>query len=328
MEIAAFEAHELEIALGALRAIPREPSAAQDDFLRALARLHGRAIDPRALPAPTAREVAARIAGPHPRKRLVECAIVMTMVDGDVEPGAAAAVADLARALGVDGATSRTLQRVAARHRLLARIDVSRRIFGRFVGAAFHEEGVAGVKRFVGPMLKLGARRLGARLTIGEDPATAERYQRLRHHPEGSFGRVYWEHCSSRGFAFPGEHGGIPERAVFHDFGHVLAGYDTDPAGEIQQAAFQAGFVRNDGFSFLFFGIAQFHLGLKLTPIAEPEVGYFDVEKVVTALSRGAACNTDLSDHWNFWPLLSLPLEEVRALLEIPPLDPDAMLAA
>jgi hypothetical protein len=44
--------------------------------------------------------------------------------------------------------------------------------------------------------------------------------------------------------------------------GHVLSGYDTDPDGEIQQAAFQAGFVRKDGFMFLFFGIAQFHLGL------------------------------------------------------------------
>jgi hypothetical protein len=328
MEIAVFDGRELEIALGAVRAIPRAPSAAQDDFLRALARLHGRVLDPGALPTPTAREVAAEIADPHRRKRLVECATVMTMVDGEVEPGAAAAVTDLARALGVDGATSRTLRRVAAQHRLLARIDMSRHIFGKIVGVAFREEGVAGVKKFVGPMLKLGARRFASTLTIGEDGATAERYQRLRHLPEGSFGRVYWEHCTSRGFGFPGEHGGIPERAVFHDFGHVLSGYDTDPGGEIQQAAFQAGFVRNDGFSFLFFGIAQFHLGLKLTPIAEPEVGYFDVEKVVTALSRGAACNTDLSDHWNFWPLLPLPLDEVRGLLEIPPLVPSVTLAA
>jgi ubiquinone biosynthesis protein Coq4 len=107
---------------------------------------------------------------------------------------------------------------------------------------------------------------------------------------------------------------------VFHDLGHVLAGYGTDPEGEIQQAAFQSGFVRNDGFAFLFFGIVQFHLGVKLTPIADPEVGFFDVDKVMTALARGAACKIDLSDQWDFWPYMARPLDEVRAALGIPPL--------
>jgi len=123
-----------------------------------------------------------------------------------------------------------------------------------------------------------------------------------------------------RDFSMPGQRNGIPEIAIFHDLGHVLAGYDTDPVGEIQQAAFQAGFVRNDGFMFLFFAIAQFHLGLKITPIADAEVGKLDIEKVMTALARGAACTVDLSDHWDFWPHMPRPLEEVRAELEIPPL--------
>jgi hypothetical protein len=38
------------------------------------------------------------------------------------------------------------------------------------------------------------------------------------------------------------------ERGIFHDVGHVLAGHPTDARGEIQQAAFQAGFTRKDGF--------------------------------------------------------------------------------
>jgi hypothetical protein len=319
MDIRIFESRELETALGALRAITLQPSLAQDDFLRALARLHGCAIDPRRLPSPTLRETAERIVEPHRRKRLVELAIVMTMVDGDVLSAPAGAVAELTRALGVNERASRTLSKVAAHHRLLARIDVARRVFGRFAGEAFYEEGLAGVRKFIGPLLKL---------RVGEDRATAERYQRLQSLPAESFGRVYWEHCTSRGFAFPGERGGIPERAVFHDFGHVLSGYDTDPAGEIQQAAFQAGFVRREGFTFLFFGIAQFHLGMKLTPIAEAEVGYFDVDKVVTALARGAACNVDLSDHWDVWPLMPRPLEEVRRLLQVPALDSPTTRAA
>src|SRR5262249_36578 len=133
-----------------------------------------------------------------------------------------------------------------------------------------------------------------------------------------SFGRVYWEHCTERRFAFPGEPGGIPERMVFHDFGHVLAGYDTTPEDEIQQGAFQAGFMRSDGFAFLLFVVLHFHLGIKITPAAEAERGLFDVPKVIRAAARGAACKVDLSDHWEPWEVAALPLEEVRARYGIP----------
>ncbi|HKU38420.1 MAG TPA: hypothetical protein VJR89_09745, partial [Polyangiales bacterium] len=106
------------------------------------------------------------------------------------------------------------------------------------------------------------------------------------------------------------------------------SGYDTDPAGEMRQAAFQAGFVRNDGFAFLFFGVIQFHLGIRITPVAEPERGLFDVEGVLTALARGAACRADLSDHWDFWGSATRPLSVLRDSLGIPPLAAAANLAA
>jgi hypothetical protein len=115
----------------------------------------------------------------------------------------------------------------------------------------------------------------------GEDPKTAWRYEQLGLLPAGSFGRTYWEHCTELHFAFPGEAGAFP---------------------------------------FLIFGIVQFHLGVKITPIAEPEVGYRDVERVMVALSRGAACKVDLSDHWDHWPWMERPLDAVREELGIPPL--------
>jgi len=46
-----------------------------------------------------------------------------------------------------------------------------------------------------------------------------------------------------------------------------------------------------------------------------------DVEKVAVALARGAACNIDLSDHWDFWPYMPRPLDDVRRELGIPPLE-------
>jgi hypothetical protein len=206
------------------------------------------------------------------------------------------------------------LRELAARHHLMARIDFTRRIGGRVMGEAWREERWNGVRKMFAPVI-----------SVGEDRATATRYQALARLPQDSFGFALYEHYRSNDFAFPGEPGGLPERGIFHDLGHVLSGYATDPDGEIQQAAFQAGFVRNDGFMFLYFGIVQFHLGVRLTPIAKSETGYLDVDKVTSALARGAACKVDLSDHWDFWPLLPLPLERVREELGVPPLEPPSV---
>jgi len=82
---------------------------------------------------------------------------------------------------------------------------------------------------------------------------------------------------------------------------------------EIQQAAFQAGFARNDGFVFLLFGILQFHIGLRVTPVAKGEHGYFDVPRVLQALSRGAACKLDFSDRFDFFRYAPEDLNMLRA---------------
>ena len=88
MEVRVFAPAELHIALAAVRAIPSSPTPAGDDLLRAIALLHGCAIEPPALERPTLARVARHIADPHRRKRLVELAIVMAMVDGDVSASA------------------------------------------------------------------------------------------------------------------------------------------------------------------------------------------------------------------------------------------------
>jgi hypothetical protein len=120
----------------------------------------------------------------------------------------------------------------------------------------------------------------------------------------------------------PGERGGIPERAIHHDVGHVLAGYGTDSLGEILQAAFQAGYMRKDGFGFLLLGIIHWHMGIQITPVSEGVTGFFDVDKVMTALARGAACQLDLSDpeQFDFWAFAGKPVEQVRAELGVTPL--------
>jgi ubiquinone biosynthesis protein Coq4 len=137
-------------------------------------------------------------------------------------------------------------------------------------------------------------------------------YKRLGLLPQGTLGRTYWEHLTALGYAFPGEPAGIPDSVAYHDVGHVLSGYDTTPAGEIQQGCFQGGNRREDGFFFIQFALLQFHHGIRLTPAAKAETGYFHPVKVLWAIHRGASCQVDITHQWNFWPLMPLGLHEAR----------------
>jgi hypothetical protein len=281
---------------------------AERRFLEVIAELHGTSVDVDSLAPIDPREVARIITHAHARKRLVQLGLIAGLVEGEVTRAETSAVKALASALSVDEKGLKVLEEIAMDRRLLARFDMMRRVMGRIGGQAYEEEGLTGIRKMLAPF------------TGAEDPATAWKYKSLGLLPSGTFGRTFWEHCTSRRFSFPGEKGGIPERVVFHDFGHILSGYDTNAEGEIQQGAFQAGFVRTDGFAFLLFAVIQFHIGVKITPVAEAERGLFDVAKVLRAAERGAACKVDLSDHWDPFSVVELPLEQVRAEYGIPPL--------
>jgi hypothetical protein len=313
MDLAVFQPSELPFALRALHdvvASNRSVTAAERRFLEVVAELHGaEPAQVAALEAVAAGEVAQRIAAPHARKRLVQLAVIAAMVEGEVGDAAADAVQRLARALRVEEKSLKVLHRIAAEHRLWTRFDMMRRIMGGIGSRAYAEEGLAGLR-------KMSALFTGGR----EDAEVAWKYRSLGLLPRETLGRVFWEHCTVRRFAFPGETGGIPERLVFHDFGHVLSGYDTDPQGEIQQGAFQGGFIREDGFAFLMFAVIQFHLGIQITPVADAQTGLFDAGLVLRAAQRGAACTVDLSDGWDPFAVAHLPLAELREAYGIPPL--------
>jgi hypothetical protein len=308
MDIAVFTPAQVPVVLRVFADImtagrPLTPRARQ--YLDTLAELLG---PPAELAPPLAlADVAVTIPDPRPRRRLVQLAAIATLVDGAPTREAAAALAALDRALDVAEPAIAVVDHLSRGNRLRARALIARRIGLHVFAGALRSEGVAGVLRVLRPLL------------LGRSPFypdVAWRYRQLGMLPAGSFGHEFWHHCTERRFSFPGEGGmAIPERLVFHDVGHVLAGYDTDPAGEIQQGAFQAGFVRRDGFMFLIFAVVQFHLGIKITPVAAGEVGFFDVPKVMRALARGAACRVDLSADHRLWRDATRPLAEVRAEL-------------
>jgi tellurite resistance protein len=312
MDLVVLNPAETPFALRALKGIVASNGTitpAERRFIEVVAELHGTRTDVDSLSAIEPGAVAEAIVEPHRRKRVVQLAVIAAMVEGDVTSAEAAAVKRLARALGVDEASLKVLEEIAADHGFLTRLDMMRRIMGKIGTQAYEEEGLAGIG-------KMMAMFTGG----GEDPQVAWKYKSLGMLPEGTLGRAFWEHCTGNRFPFPGEKGGIPERMVFHDFGHVLAGYSTTPEDEIQQGAFQGGFTREDGFAFVMFAIIQFHLGIKVTPATGPQTGLFDVPKVLRAAQRGASCKVDLSHRWDPFAVADAPLEQIRAEYGIPAL--------
>lgn len=308
MDIAIFETQELPLVLGALRDVALANDAFTPEeaaLIEGLAQLHGQAIKADQLRHVSFEQLARAVTDPHRRKRVVQLAIIMSLVEG--QPGAVSsqAVLDLAKALDVSDQGVRVLDEVAHERAMLARFDMVRRV-QRF---ARHNAGAS--------FIKIAASAL---LGLSQDPALAARYYALAKYPRGSLGRALFDHFYEHEFPMPGEKGGLPELMLFHDIGHVISGYGVDPHSEIQQAAFQAGFARTDGFVFLLFGILQFHLGLRITPVAQGERGHFDVPLVLKALARGAACKVDFSDHFDFFRYAAEPLEELRARWGVPPL--------
>jgi hypothetical protein len=311
MDLIPFNQTELPVALGAVRAVEPYPTPTQDDMLRAVARLGGLPLDPAALPRPQPQRTAAMLPNPQARAALLELAVAFSTLDGQVRAIPNANVSLLSRALGLDEATTRRMRETSRHHHMLTRIDLMRRLGGRVVNRAWREDGWNGVERLLGPLPSLA-----------EDRSLAARYLALSECPSESFGRAVFEHYRAHGFPFPGERFGIPEVGSFHDVGHVLSGYGTDAASEILQAAFQAGFVATGGLSYLVFGIVQFHLGVKVAPIDEPETGRFDVTGVLAAWERGKSCRVDLSRDFDLFRYAARPLRAVRAELGISPLPP------
>jgi tellurite resistance protein len=307
MDLMVFTPQELDVVLRALRHV----ALANDRFTEAeraliegVAHIHGAEVVADDLKPVSLAEIARVLTDPHRRKRAVQLAIVMALVEGTPERDTETTVRELASALGLDEEGIEVLYRVARGHAMLARIDMFRRV-GRYIRGA---KGFPGIMRFVPTLLGFGP----------GDESLAVRYRALEACAPGTLGRALHEHFKENEFKLPGEPGGLP--MVFHDLGHVLSGYSTDPQGEIQQAAFQAGFARRDGFSFLLFGILQFHVGMRITPVAKGHRGLFDVPLVLTALQRGASCKVDLTEDFDVFAYKDRPLEQVRAELGIPPL--------
>ncbi|MCB9763480.1 MAG: hypothetical protein H6739_27180 [Alphaproteobacteria bacterium] len=254
-------------------------------------------IDPTAL--------AAQLDDVEQRRRLLQQLVVMAMTDEEVHPNELATLQGFAAALEVEEPLLETLRLLVDGHKRRMAFDMMRK---SFIAKHFQE-----VRAHEG----LGAYwRIGKAFAGLADAETAARYQALGAMPGGTLGRAYFEHCRAHGYPLPGERGGAPEAMIFHDLGHALTGYTTDPAGEMQMAAFEAGYMGEDGFSVTVFALLLFHLGQELGTDARPERGFFDPERWQAAFERGRRMLVDLR-RWDPNPHWLKPVPQVRTELGV-----------
>jgi hypothetical protein len=310
MDIAVFSKSELPVVYRALRTSLRVQGALsprERTFLETYAKIVGEKA-PVEDPDPIDAE-AVFVEGAHQRKRLVQLAALAVLLNAPVHATSVAFLKALSQSLKAHDPVLGVIEALHRGRSRTVRMLTMRRGFRVMFKEAYGSEGYRGVARFVAALLFKAA--------VNKDKLW--NYKRLGLLPEGTLGREYWKHMTNIGFGFPGEPAGIADSVAYHDIGHLLAGYDTTPLGEIQQGSFQGGNRREDGFVFIQFVILHFHHGLRITPAVPPEFGHFDPEKVLWAIHRGAMCNVDITHQWNYWPLMSRPLEVVRTQCSLLP---------
>jgi hypothetical protein len=242
------------------------------------------------------------------RERVLHGCLVAALIDGEASPSELSLLDDFAKALGVPRDAIATAHKLVDEHLLRFRIDIVRRSFLGQRGVDFvKQRGIRGLLSVVGNLVQI------------ENPAMAARYRALEGLPAGTLGHGYSEYVKRNGFSVPGEKGAGPEPIVFHDCLHVLAEYDTTSIEETQIAAFQAGCLKKDAVYGMLFPLAQFHLGVAITPVTTPEHGVIDPELWIRAFVRGTKTNIDLSVNWQPWDDFERPVIELRKAYNIEP---------
>lgn len=261
------------------------------------------------------RELAARFPSGPLAEQVCQGMILVSLADGPTTPAAWARLTAFAEALNVELPALQTMRQMMEHHTLLFRLD--------FIRHSHIADMVKHQYRDHGGVLGVAAGLLGLR-GLHEDPALAARFTAFGKFPENTLGRRFFEHCRENGFGFPGEKHGFPLAGVYHDFAHVLGGYRATPGEEMLVGGMTAGFRGINPFYVLLFVQFTFGAGMNMTPVPQPATtGVLAVPglagRFLRSIERGGAMNTDLADDWDFWPLVALPIEEVRQRLALPP---------
>lgn len=210
-----------------------------------------------------------------------------------LDPSRVTVVDDLARYLRVSALDVVELRRVTKEHRDRVAYD----LFRRFLVAPSGDEAT---------MVHTAVVQSETRLDIDARRVHAlwDRVERL---PAGTVGAELVRYYDDNGWSYPGTDHRQPLAFAAHDFHHVLGGYATTPAGELQVGAFTAGAADRpmDG-ARLYLLWQQLGVG---SPAIPDVVGAFAPESFVAALQRGGRTTRDfVGTGWDPWSIVEQDL--------------------
>lgn len=140
----------------------------------------------------------------------------------------------------------------------------------------------------------------------------------LEPYPPGTLGAEYRSFFLEHGIDVPGEGNSvIPEWYAYHDVLHLLCEYEPTGKGELELAAFTAGFSHLGWISVLK-TVLMFQYGLPLVRGVPPSFGVARYQDLRQAYLRGKRVNTNLMT-WDFRAHWHVPIEELKKELNILP---------
>jgi hypothetical protein len=250
--------------------------------------------------------IEALLIGDRDRTEVVNSGLLVAMFADSPDLDALLAARQIARSLGCDDTLIDNIVAIANESAATAKAD----LFRRFLSERIDVESETIREHMERHDLDAITR-----------PSDIERYHLLiTEAPEGSLGAEMRFFYSDAKFDIPGTPG-VPLPVEFlgsHDIHHVLAGYNTSAQGEAYTAVFNAANA-SAGIGWLSVVLLQWHQGIKLGVFPEGH-SHLDPAQMADAALRGSQTTTDVYDaHWDWMALLSLPLDEVRSSLGIPP---------
>lgn len=257
-------------------------------------------------------ELAQKLMGINPdpqwRERVLRGMTLVAMFDGEPSAKHLQFLRRAAHAFQIDDAPVAIYRRSMGDRLMLLRLDIIRRSFmAEAIKTSVRHDGLRGVLAT-------------AKVILGyEDQEMAKRYRALADYPDGTFGKAYADFILNNDFSFPGEVGGPPPPVMHHDCCHVLGGYGTTPNEEAGVVGFQAGFEKLDPFDVVMFIMAEFELGIGVSPYIPGEKSQLDPAYIFAGIEHGRQVNTDLLADINPWDYFSHPLEEVRQRFNVVP---------
>ncbi|MCB9751508.1 MAG: STAS/SEC14 domain-containing protein [Myxococcales bacterium] len=230
---------------------------------------------------------------------------VLPLIDEVPLPAKVAVSERALAAAGLPGRSRDMVRHFTENKRARVRLDVVRAVFG---------------DRYRVGLLE--ALRISLKAAVGAaDPAVRARYAPLRELPAETFGRELVRYWDDNQFGLPGDKGAMPEfLAASHDARHVLFNWDTTIRGEWGIGLNESGNMEPVLQSFVVASFINCQSGLRIAPESPAFLGTYDPDQFFRELERGAAAAPGLVEpDWDFHPLLTQPLEQVRAALAIKP---------